>query len=1219
MLRNLIKWSVRNPPAVNTIMIAVCIVGVGALALLRRETFPQFQLDIVIATVPYPGASPEEVEQSICQKIEEAVRSVEGVKKVSSISSEGAGSVICELIAGADAQRALNEIRSEIDRIPSFPLDAEDPVIRQITMPNPAVRLAVIGGKPGSVADEWQLRDLTEQIRDEVLNLPEVSRVALLGAKPYQIDIEIPEATLRKYNLTLADVADAIRRENVETPAGNLQTAGGEYLVRGNNKFTRGIDIRKLPVLTDANGVVHTVESLGGTVRDGFSDTQMFNRVGDMQALTLEIQTTSQEDLIKVVDDVKAYYETKQHEMPQGYTLQLWNDASDIVKDRLNMLTKNGIGGLILVFVMLSLFLNIRLAFWVAMGIPVSILGTCAVMYGTGDTLNMLTMFSFVMGLGILVDDAIVIGENIYSHRQMGKSGVKAAVDGATEVAPSVISSVLTTVIAFVPLFFVSGMMGKFIAVMPLSIIVMLLISLFEAMVILPCHLRHRPEEHAPGPKRWWGRTFHWFASGWPIPTLARWVDYPRRIVAVGLEKVINDYYLPTLRYSLKYPLTVYGFAAMSLMLMVGLIMGGFTPVQIAPDIDGDIISVRVRFPAGTLGEVTDRATADLELSLREAVAELEQDQTSRGADDKPLATLIYRSVGSSSNTQPGGTENAAEHFGEVWVELKKVEHRGDITSEEILRRWREKHLASRPTVGAESVTFVKPQMMPAGNGIEFKVQGSNMAALQGAVQESKELLASFDGVYDVEDNDDPGKGEIRVRVRPEAKSLGIRQADLARTVRAALYGEEVMRLQRGRNEVKLMVRYPADERVAGSFEEIRVRAPSGEEVKLATIAERDEASGYAAINRVDQQRAITVSADVDTTKANAEQVAAVVKAHFDTPEFKRQYPGVAIAWGGPQEQFRESMVSLMAGTIICLFAMYLLLTIEFRSYTQPAIIMAVIPFGLTGAVLGHLLLGMTLSLFSFFGIVALMGVLVNDSIVLIDFINSRRRVGMPLREALLAAGQQRFRAVILTSVTTVVGVMPILWETSMQAQVVKPMAAALAYGLSMSTLWVLVLVPTLYQTYARYLSGSAEAADFSTMADEFDQYDEQERQSQISRGGKAAGDLIRGYVTNKPETDATAPGIRHVPDDADEEGIAPHESPANSGWDEVYPETDVVIVDGNDRPASPREPRENGTHGNGEHANGEHANGDQSKSEHGHGNGNGAHAPGRGTSAGHE
>ncbi|MDA7980621.1 MAG: efflux RND transporter permease subunit [Pirellulales bacterium] len=1196
MLRNAIKWAVKNSPAVNTIMIAVLVVGIGSLALLRRETFPQFQLEVVIATVAYPGASPEDIEQSICQKIEEAVRSVEGMKKVSSVASEGSGSVICELLADADAQRALNEIRSEIDHIPSMPLDAEDPVVRQITMRSPALRVAVIGGEPENVADEWQLRELTEQLRDEILNLPHVSQVVLMGARPYQIDIEIPEDTLRKYDLTLADVADAIRRENVETPAGSMKTAGGEFLVRGNNKYTRGRDIARLPVVTDRSGVVLSAGDLG-TVRDGFEDSAMYNRVDGEQALSLEVQTTSQEDIIQVVDEVKEYVKTRQAELPQGYRLHVWNDASEIVQDRLSMLTRNGISGLILVFIVLSLFLNIRLAFWVALGIPISIFGACAVMLANGDTLNMLTMFAFVMGLGIVVDDAIVVGENIYSHRQMGKSGVKAAIDGTLEVAPSVIASVMTTVIAFMPLFFVTGMMGKFISVMPLAIIAMLIISLFESMIILPCHLRHRPGEDEGGPRRLWQKVVHWFVA--PFGVLLVWADAPRRVVNRALEKVIGSYYLPTLRWSLNHSLIVYSLAVTALLLLGGLYKGGFMPVQIAPEIDGDMVSVRVRFPAGTLGHVTDKATADLEKSLREALAEIEAEGRDEG--DSPLASLIFRSVGSSSNLQPGGFQNMAEHFGEVWVELKKVENRGDITSEEIINRWRERHNRVRPTVGAESVTFVKPDMMPASNNVEFKVQGGDMRMLQAAVESTKQKLASFDGVYDIEDNDDPGKGEVRIRVKPEAKSLGIRQSELGRTVRAALYGEEVMRLQRGRNEVKLMVRYPPNERVAASFGEIRVRTPDGEEVKLTSVAERDEALGYAAINRVDQQRAITVTADIDTDKTNAEVIAAQIKKHVETPEFKSEFPGVTMAWGGAQEQFRESMVSLMGGTIVCLFAMYLLLTIEFRSYAQPAIILAIIPFGLIGAVLGHLLLGMTLSLFSFFGIVALMGVLANDSIVLIDFINARRRQGMNLREALLSAGQQRFRAVVLTSITTVAGLMPILWETSLQAQVVQPMAAALAYGLMMATVWVLLLVPVMYQSYARHFSGASEAVDF-TVHGETDRYEADERTFTFGRSRKVdlAEEIALAKTPSASDDEVTVVGSQTDDDQTENDELVTHPGETSESEPRVPAQLDDAYAQLNEE-GSTRSNGRNGSNRPSQHidASDNGANGEETPGEH--------------------
>jgi multidrug efflux pump subunit AcrB len=555
-MRSIVRWAVHNSPSMNTLMVAVLTVGLGSLALLRRETFPRFELDIVLATVIYPGASPSEIEEGICQKIEEAVRAIDGIKKITSIADEGRGFVVCELESNVrDPQRVLNEIRSEIDRIPSFPLDAEDPQVQQIVIRNPAIRVSVVGGPDipeggGNLRAERQLRDLAEQVRDELLLLPSVSQVTIVAERPYQIDVEIPEATLRKYGLSLSDVAQAIRNENIEQPAGTIRTESHEFLVRGQNKYLLGQEIAALPALKSGGNTILVGEL--GYVRDGFEDTVVYNRINGRPALTMQVEKTADEDLLQIVAEVRQYSEEKQHQLPQGYELVVWSDGSQDVRDRLELLTRTGLSGLVLVFVVLSIFLEIRLAFWVALGIPVSVLGACAVMLAIDSTLNMLTMFAFVMGLGIVVDDAIVIGENIYKHRQLGKNAFRAAIDGTVEVAPSVMASVATTIIAFVPLAMVSGVMGKFIGVMPPVIIAMLVISLVESLIILPCHLAH-----SRGETEGWNRRF-------------------RRRVEGGVEAVVQRVYLPSLRWSLDHPAAVYSGAIMSFLLTLGLIRGGF-------------------------------------------------------------------------------------------------------------------------------------------------------------------------------------------------------------------------------------------------------------------------------------------------------------------------------------------------------------------------------------------------------------------------------------------------------------------------------------------------------------------------------------------------------------------------------------------------------------------------------------------------------------------
>ena len=1035
-MRALVSWAVRNSPAMNTLMVAVLAVGVGSLLTLRRESFPEFQLEYITIAVPYPGASPSETETGICAKIEEAIRAIDGIKKVSSVAAENQGRVVAELYADVpDPQKILNEIRSEVDRIPSFPEDAEDPVVKQFTLRTTAILVAVIGrpeDDPDDPATEWQLREVAERVRDQLLLLPSVSQVDLYGEKDYQIDVELPEANLRKYGLTLGEVAEAIRRENIELPAGTLRTKATEFLVRGKNKHRVGTGIRDLPVLTQPNGVVLTVGDLG-TVRDGFHDTDTINEIDGRPGLVLSVRKTATEDILRIVEEVRDYLASA--DIPQGYKLRAWGDESSMVRDRLELLARNGLSGLVLVFLVLGIFLEIRLAFWVALGIPISVLGTCAVMLYSGATVNMVSMFAFVLALGIVVDDAIVVGENIYKHRQRGDSYAQAAISGTVEVAPSVIASVTTTIIAFVPLLYVSGVLGKFIAVMPLAVISMLVISILESMTMLPCHLAHsRPTQAA------WNRRF-------------------RSAIERGINGIIDGGYLPVLRWSLANPAKMLATAVSCLFLAAGLIAGGFTPFVVFPKLDTDFVRAVVVYPSGTPASVTDRATRQLEATAR-AVA---QEYADAGT---PILSLTYRGVGHVSGDGPVASQTGS-HVGQVSLELLPADER-NVPSSEILARWRQ-HAPEFP--GTEALSFAGIVFGPGGQPIEFKLLGDDMEELEAAVEKAKERLASYPGVFDITDDSRPGKWELQLKVKPEAEAMGIHLADLAQTVRATYYGDEVMRLQRGRHEVKLMVRYPDNERRSlANFDEIRVRTPAGEEIPLSVLAQVDVIRGYSEIHRVNQQRSITITADLDEELANARQIVVDLQSGF-MPELLKDHPSVSVRWEGQQERTNESVRSLNIGFAVALFGMLVLLTAQFRSYLQPLIVMAIIPFGLIGAVLGHLLLGLPLTLFSLFGVVALTGVVINDSIVLIDFINLRYTTGVPVQDALLDAGRERFRPVLLTSLTTVAGLLPILTETSLQAQALIPMAVSLSFGIMLSTLWVLVLVPTLFSVYARCLA----------------------------------------------------------------------------------------------------------------------------------------------------
>lgn len=1064
-MRALVRWSVRNTPAMNTLLAGLLLVGALSLSSLRREVFPEFELEIVLVSVPYPGATPAEVEEGICQKVEEAVRSISGIKRQLSVAQEGAGYVVLELEASVrDVPKLLADVRAEVDRIPSFPELAEDPQVQQITLRQPAIRLGVLGPDDRSPEGEWQLRQLAERVRDELLLLPNVSQANLVGARDYQIDIEISEDTLRKYGLTLKQVAAMVRRENLELPGGSIKSDSQEVLLRGKNKGLTGKQIARVPLVVQPDGVVLTVGDLA-TVRDEFDDKTALNEINGRPGMVISVDRTSSEDLLAIVADVKRYAATAA--LPPGYELRCWADRSVDVRDRMELLARNGLQGLALVFLVLAVFLELRLAFWVALGIPISILGSCAYLLYAGETLNMLSMFAFLMALGIVVDDAIVIGENVYSHRQRGKGPLQAAIDGTVEVFPSVAASVSTTVIAFLPLAFVSGVMGKFIAVLPVTIIAVLLISLFEAVFILPCHLAHERNlllvalAHLLYPLRF-------------LAALSRWLnERSSRLLAAFIARV----YEPLLGWVLQHPATSVSAALAVMICSFGLVvsieqtpsgkrvrLGGITPFVVFPKLDSNSIFARVVYPDGTPPAVADAATQRLEAAIRQ----IDRQYVAAGAS--PLVELTHRAVGEV--TSPGAlgpdTRVRGSHVGNVDVELVDTSRRA-IDSQQIIARWR---AAAGEFPGAESLVFGTPSFGPAGTPIEFKLlaPAEQMAGLEAAVAQSKARLLQYPGVFDVADDARPGKWEFQLRIRDEALAMGIPLAELAETVRSAYYGEEVMRLQRGRHEVKLMVRYPReDRRSLADFENIRVRAADGAERPLTELAEVGVQRDLAEINRIEQMRSITVSADVDEAVGNARQITSDLQARL-VPALLAQFPYLRVRWEGQQEQTNESVRSLILGLLVALVAMFVLLTLEFRSYAQPLIIMAIIPFGIVGAIWGHAAMGLPLTMFSLFGIVALTGVVVNDSIVLIDFINHRLAEGLPLRQAITAAGSARFRAVLLTSVTTVAGVSPLVAEQSFQAQILVPMAVSLCAGLMLATVLVLLLVPAFYLLYASFV-----------------------------------------------------------------------------------------------------------------------------------------------------
>lgn len=1077
-MRGLIRWATLNSQAMNTLVLVIMAIGLFSFGNMRRESFPEFELELLLVSVPYPGASPEEVEEGICQKIEEAIRSIVGIRKKTSVSREGVGYLILELDPSVkDVQKVLNEVRSEVDRIPSFPELAEKRDIRQVTMRMPAIRVAVIGPDQQGLSSEIELREVTERVREELLTVkpikPEgfngvlramtfdgdksvVSQASIIGARPYQIDVEIREETLRKYGLTLKRVSQILRSENVDIPGGTLRSNVREVLLRGTNKRVTGEEIAELPLLTRPDGVVLTVGDVG-TVRDGFSDLDSIDYVDGHPALVVAIDRTSDEDVLALCEAVHKYAADKEHgigydPLPPGYRVAVFFDQSVHVRGRMNLLRKNGTQGLLLVFLVLAIFLELKLAFWVALGIPISVLGAGVILLYMGHTLNLLSLFAFLLALGIVVDDAIVIGENIYTHRS--KAGVdysEAAIGGAYEVLPAVTASVTTTIIMFAPLFFISGVMGKFFAVLPVAVIAMLAISLAESIFVLPCHLSHQ-------------ESFLFRVAGFflfPVRFLQRVFESLNRVTRAGMRFIVERFYLPTMSWGLDRPWMFVLSGICLLCFTFGAIRVGLTPFVIFPKVDSPMIGAKVVYPDGTPAEITDEATRKLEA----AVLRVEK----RLSPDRPLLKLRHRAVGHATmpDTMGADQRGSGAHVGVVDVELVDLEERS-ISSEQLIAAWRQE-AGSFP--GVETLSFAAPAMGPGGRPIEFKllVPTGYTKELEQARDFCKEQLATERGVFDIGDDMYLGKLEYQFSVKDQALAMGITARELADTIRGSYYGEEVMRLQRGRHEVKLMVRYPeAQRRSLSDLNRVRVRAGDGVERPLTELANIDKASRYGEINRIDQMRSVTITADMDEAVGNAAASVARFRKNV-VPLMEEKFPHVMIRWEGQQEQTVESVRSLMIGFMVALMAVFVVLTVEFRSYFQPLLILAIIPFGLIGAVWGHAIMGLNISLMSMCGIVALTGVVINDSIVLVDFINRRVRAGQPLKEALMDGGRHRFRPVLLTSMTTVAGLFPLLLESSFQAQLLKPMATALTFGLLLGTLLILFLVPTFYMIYSSW------------------------------------------------------------------------------------------------------------------------------------------------------
>ena len=1024
----MIDWFARNSVAANLLMVFIVISGAIAAFNVISELMPEVSLDRIQIEVPYLGAAPEEVEEAVCIRIEEAIQGIDGIKQIISTASEGTGIVTIELELGADARRVLDDAKGRVDAIDTFPEETEKPIIRELIARQQVTDLAVSGH-----ADEFVLKAVAERVRNELSSLPEISQVEVTSARPYEISIEVSETALRRHGLTFDDVADAVRRSSLDLPGGSVRSDSGEVLLRTIGQAYRGEEYESLVLLTRADGTRLLLGEVAA-VMDGFAETDQSARFDLAPTVLVSVFRTGDQSALEISDRVEEYVARTQSTLPEGISLTVWQDAAQVIASQLGLMVRTGLTGFALVFLLLALFLELRLAFWVSLGIPISFLGAIMLMPGLGVTVNFMSLFAFILVLGIVVDDAIIVGENIYAHQERHGEGLRGSIEGAREIATPVIFAVLTTVAAFMPLMFVPGMMGKVFRVIPLIVVPCLLFSLVESLNILPAHLSHIPLRRRKGA---WHRFQRFFAD--------------------GLKWFIQRAYRPSLELALRWRYVTVAAGISMLILTVGMVLGGWTNFHFFPNMEAPFMAASVTMPPGTPVGETDVAVRRIEEGAERLRRELIEET---GHDYFPH---IFAAVGDqpmASREGPMGARGSASaaHLGEVMVELVPSDQR-IYTSEQLGNRWRE---ITGPLPEAVDLKFNASAMSP-GEDVDVMLIGPDMDRLRAAADDVKTQLHAYTGVYGITDSFRAGKREMKLGIKPEAATLGLTLQDLGRQVRQAFYGEEAQRIQRGRDDIRVMVRYPFDQRRSlGDLENMRIRTSNGGEVPFGQAALVEPGRGFASIKRVDRNRAVNVTASVDESVTSGGAVIADLRARI-LPEVFARHPGVRYVFEGIQAEQEEAVGGLQIGFTIALLVIFALLAIPLKSYIQPLIIMSAIPFGLVGAVWGHIVMGLDVTLMSMFGLVALAGVVVNDSLVMVTFINRRRELHEDLETAVREAGVSRFRPIMLTSLTTFTGLAPLMLVKSFDAMFVVPMAVSLAFGVIFATFITLVLVPTTY------------------------------------------------------------------------------------------------------------------------------------------------------------
>jgi multidrug efflux pump subunit AcrB len=1031
--KGLLGWFASNHVAANLLMMFIIVSGLLAVFSIKMEVFPEFSADLISVTVPYRGASPEDVEKGVILRVEEAVAAVDGVKRITGTAAEGSGSVMIEVEEYADTSEVLDDIKAEIDRIETLPDETEKPVVAELTTRHKVITVVLYGDVPEKV-----LKRLADRMRDDLTAHDTISQVEIFGMRPYEISIEVPEENLRRYNLSFDDVSRAVAASSLDVPAGSVKTEAGEVLLRTEGQMYAGPEFEKIVVVSRKDGTAVTLAEVA-SVRDEFEDVDLYTTFDGMRAALVKVFRIGDQDALTVAKTVKDYIAGIKGSLPNGVYADLWEDDSRILMSRINLLKKNGYFGLTFVFLCLLLFLDARLAFWITMGIPISFMGAFWLMPVFGISINMISLFALIMSLGLVVDDAIVVGENIYRYRQQGLDRLEAAASGAKEMFVPVVLAVLTTVFAFMPLAYTTGVMGKILRVLPLVVSSVLFISLVEALLILPAHLSGR-------------RVLHTGA--------ARLLDRVKNSADAALSRFVNGTFIRAVAAAVRWRYITLSAAVAVLLFTVGFIAGGYIKFTFFDAVEADNMVATLVMPQGTAVEQTQKIARRIEAAAVEVAAEAD----GRANEGPSVIAHIATTVGANptlSHEGPTGTsgpETAQSHLAEINVELLEGQRRS-ISSVSLKNTWREK---VGPIPGVSSLKFVSEIFSP-GEDVNIELTHESFDVLVKAAEDLKSSLKGYKGTADIADSFEPGKPELKLDLKESGRMLGLTLSDLARQVRQGFYGQEVQRIQRGRHDVRVMVRYPESERRSLSdIERMRIRLPDGRQIPFDAVADVRYGRGFATIQRADRRRVVNVTADVDESAANTDRINASLAATV-LPELMAEYPSLQWRFAGQQRERNESLGSLKSNFLLAMLAIYALLAVQFKSYAQPLIVMSAIPFGIVGATIGHLLLGFNLSILSMFGIVALSGVVVNDSLILIDFINRHRRTGDCIEDVVHRCAAVRFRPIMLTTLTTFFGLAPMMVERSLQARFLIPMAISLAFGVMFATVITLLLVPSLY------------------------------------------------------------------------------------------------------------------------------------------------------------